>query len=113
LACIGMYGVTAYNAGSRVTEIGVRMALGASRSEAVAMILRGAFGLIAVGLALGLPLTFAAGRFLGNQLYGMNPYDPFVMLTAVTGLGLSALLASLIPALRASRISPAEALRAD
>jgi predicted permease len=113
LACIGMYGVTAYNAGSRVTEIGVRMALGASRRDAVAMILRGAFGLIGIGLTLGLPLTFAAGRFLGNQLYGMNPYDPFVLLTAVAGLALSALLASLIPALRASRISPLEALRAE
>jgi predicted permease len=113
LACIGMYGVTAYNAGSRVTEIGVRMALGASRRDAVAIILRGAFGLIVVGLILGLPLTFAAGRFLGNQLYGMNPYDPFVVLTAVAALGLSAFFASLIPALKASRVSPVEALRAE
>ena len=77
------------------------------------MILRGALGLIVIGLVLGLPLTFAAGRFLGNQLYGMNPYDPFVMLIAVAALGLSALWASLIPALRASRISPLEALRAE
>ena len=113
LACIGMYGVTAFNAGSRVTEIGVRMALGASRRDAVAMILRGAFGLIVVGLVLGLPLTFAAGRFLGNELYGMNPYDPFVVLTAAAALGFSAFLASLIPALKASRISPMEALRAE
>ena len=113
LACIGMYGVTAYNAGSRVTEIGVRMALGASRRNAIAMILRGAFALIFLGLLLGLPLTFVAGRFLGAQLYGMNPFDPFVVLTAVAALGLSACLASAIPALRASRISPAEALRAE
>jgi predicted permease len=113
LVCIGIYGVTAYNAGARVTEIGVRMALGASRRDAVAIILRGAFGLIVLGLVLGLPLTFAAGRFLGNQLYGMNPYNPFVVLTAVGALGLSAFLASLIPALRASRISPVEALRAE
>jgi predicted permease len=113
LACIGMYGVTAFNAGSRVTEIGVRMALGANRRDAVAMILRGAFGLIVIGLVLGLPLTFAAGRLLGNELYGMNPYDPFVVLTAAAALGLSAFLASLIPALRASRTSPMEALRAE
>jgi predicted permease len=113
LACLGIYGVTAYNAASRVTEIGVRMALGASRRDALTMILRGAFGLIAIGLVLGLPLTFAAGRFLGNQLYGMNPYDPIVVLTSVAALGFSALLASLIPALRASRISPMEALRAE
>jgi predicted permease len=113
LACIGMYGVTAYNAGSRVTEIGIRMALGASRRDAVAIILRGAFGLIVIGLVLGLPLTFAAGRFLGNQLYGLNPNDPLVLVASLGALGLSALLASLIPALRASRISPLEALRAE
>jgi len=113
LASIGMYGVTAYNAGSRVTEIGVRMALGASRRDAVVTILRGAFGLILVGLLLGLPLTFAAGRFLGNQLYGTNPNNPIVVLAAVAALGVSAFLASLIPALRASRISPVEALRAE
>jgi ABC-type antimicrobial peptide transport system permease subunit len=89
------------------------MALGASRQDAVALILRGALGLIVLGLMLGLPLTFAAGRFLGSQLYGMNPYNPYVLLTAVAALGFSAFIASLIPALRASRISPVEALRAE
>jgi predicted permease len=113
LACIGMYGVTAYNAGSRVTEIAVRMALGANRRDAVAMVLRGVFVLIMLGLVLGLPLAFAAGRFLGNQLYGFDPYNPFVLLTAVLALGLSAFLPSVIPALKASRISPAQALRAE
>ena len=113
LASIGLYGVTAYNAGLRVNEIGVRMALGADRSHVVALVLRGAFGLIVVGLIVGLPLTFAAGRFLGAQLYGMNPYDPAVTAVAVVTLGLSAFVASLIPALRASLISPLEALRAE
>ena len=75
--------------------------------------LRGAFGLILIGLLLGLPLTAAAGRFLGSQLYGMNPYDPVVTLVAVGALGLSALIASLIPAIRASLISPLEALRLE
>jgi len=113
LASIGLYGVTAYNAGRRVSEIGVRMALGADRGHIVALVLRGAFELILVGLFIGLPLTLAAGRFLGNQLYGMNPYNPVVTLTAVVTLGLSALVASLIPALRASLISPLEALREE
>ena len=113
LASIGLYGVTAYNAGRRVSEIGVRMALGANRSQVVALVLRGAFALILLGLLIGLPLTFAAGRFLGNQLYGMNPYNPAVTLGAVVTLGLSALTASLIPALRASLISPQEALRGE
>jgi ABC-type antimicrobial peptide transport system permease subunit len=89
------------------------MALGANRSHVVALVLRGAFGLILFGLLIGLPLAFAAGRFLGNQLYGMNPYNPVVTLVAVMTLGLSALAASLIPAFRASLISPLEALRAE
>jgi ABC-type antimicrobial peptide transport system permease subunit len=113
LASVGLYGVTAYNAGRRVNEIGVRMALGADRGDIVRMVVRGAFGLILVGLFIGLPLTFAAGRVLGHQLYGMNPYDPVVTLIAAGTLGLSALAASLIPALRASLISPLEALRSE
>jgi macrolide transport system ATP-binding/permease protein len=71
------------------------------------------FPLIGGGLLLGLPLTFAAGRFLGSQLYGMNPYDPTVTLASALALGASALVASLIPALRASFVSPSDALRAE
>jgi ABC-type antimicrobial peptide transport system permease subunit len=113
LASIGMYGVTAYNAGCRTTEIGVRMALGANRSDAVALVLRGAFWPIVCGIVVGMPLAFAAARFLGNQLYGVNPFSPSVTSAAVATLGLSALVASLVPALRTSRISPVEALRAE
>jgi predicted permease len=113
LTCIGMYGATAYNAGCRTTEIGVRMALGANRSDAIALILRGALWLILCGLIAGMPLAFVAGRFLGNQLYGVNPFSPSVTSVALAALGLSALVASLVPALRASRISPVEALRAQ
>jgi predicted permease len=112
LACIGMYGVTAYSAGCRTIEIGVRMALGANRRDAVGLILRGASWLTFCGLMVGLPLVLAAGRFLGNQLYGLNPFSGPVTLMAASALGLSAALASLVPALRASRISPVEALRA-
>lgn len=108
-----LYGVTAYNAGCRINEIGVRMALGADRGDVLALILKGAFALILFGLFVGLPLTFAVGRFLGHQLYCMNPYDPVVMSVAVATLGLSALAASLIPAFRASVISPLQALRAE
>jgi predicted permease len=110
LASIGLYGVAAYNAGRRKIEIGVRMALGARRGQIVTLVLRGAGGLILVGLLIGLPLTFATGRFLGDQLYGTNPYNPAVTLGAVLALGLSALAASLVPALRASLISPLDAL---
>jgi predicted permease len=113
LASIGLYGVTAYNAGLRVGEIGVRMALGADRGQILTMVLRGALMLIALGLTIGFPLTFAAGKFLGSQLYGMNPYNPGVTLVAVLALGFSAMFASLIPAYRASMISPLDALRAE
>jgi len=113
LASIGIYGVTAYNAGRRVNEIGVRMALGADRGDVVRLVVRGAFGLIAGGLCIGLPLMFAAGRVLGNRLYGMSPFDPVVTAAAAGALGLSALAASLAPALRASWISPVDALRVE
>jgi predicted permease len=113
LASIGLYGVTAYNASTRSSEIGLRMALGADRGQVVALVLRGAFRLIGFGLLIGLPLTFAAGRFLGHQLYGTDPYNPVVTLTAFLALGLSGLVASLVPAMRASVISPLDALRAE
>jgi predicted permease len=113
LASIGLYGVTAYNAGRRTNEIGVRMALGANRRHVVALVLRGAFGLVVFGLLAGLPLALSTGQFLGNQLYGMNPHNPLVTLAAVLALGFAALIASLIPAFRASLISPLRALRAE
>ena len=113
LASIGLYGVTAYNAGRRTSEIGVRIALGADRGHVIRLVLRDACGLILLGLCLGIPLTFAAGRFLGSQLNGMSPYNPAVTLATAVTLGLSALVASLIPALRASSISPLEALRVE
>jgi ABC-type antimicrobial peptide transport system permease subunit len=89
------------------------MVLGASRKNVVSLVLRGAFALIIVGLLLGLPLSAMAGRFLGNQLYGLNPYDPAVSIAAVVTLGLCALAAALIPALRASWLSPMDALRVE
>jgi len=113
LASIGLYGVTAYNAGRRLNEIGVRMALGADRGHVVTLVLRGTLMLIVLGLIIGFPLTFATGKFLGSQLYGMNPYNPVVTLVAVLALGLSAMLASVIPAFRASLISPLDALRVE
>ena len=113
LASIGLYGVTAYNVGRRTKEIGVRMALGATPAQAAALTIRGAFALVAIGLVAGFPLALAAGRFLGSQLYGLNPYDPAVILLALLTLSFSTLVAALVPALRASRISPSAALRAE
>jgi predicted permease len=111
LASIGLYGVTAYNVGNRTSEIGVRMALGADPSDVFALILRAALALISFGLLLGIPLSLAAGRFLGSQLYGINQYDPTIIAAAILVLGASALTAALIPAIRATSISPLQALR--
>jgi len=113
LASIGVYGVMAYNVGSRTNEIGVRMALGADRGDVFSLIIRGALALISFGLLPGIPLALAAGRFLGNQLYGINQYDPTIIALAILVLGSSALAAALIPAFRASSILPIQALRAD
>lgn len=113
LASIGLYGVSAYNAGRRVNEIGVRVALGATRANVIALILRGTLSLIAFGLLIGMPLIFAAGRLLGSQLYGVSPYNPGVTLLAVGALGACGIIASLIPAFRASSVSPLDALREE
>jgi predicted permease len=113
LACIGLYGVTTYNVGRRTSEIGVRLALGATPAQGAALIIRGAFTLVAIGLVVGFPLALAAGKFLGSQLYGLNPYDPAAILLAIVTLSISTLVAALVPALRASSICPSEALRAE
>jgi predicted permease len=113
LVSIGMYGLTAYNAGRRVGEIGVRMALGARRSDVVVMVLRGALLLILTGVVIGLPLTFVEGKVLGKLLYGMKSFEPAALIEAVTALSMAAFVASLIPAVRASFVSPVDALRAE
>jgi predicted permease len=111
LASIGLYGVTAYNLGRRTSEIGVRIALGASRGQVLRLVLRGAFLLIAFGLILGIPLSLATSRVLSSQLYGLNPYDPMPIAIAVVVLGLFGLIATLVPGLRAMHVDPMIALR--
>jgi ABC-type antimicrobial peptide transport system permease subunit len=113
LASIGLYGVTAYNVGGRTSEIGVRMALGAGRVDVIRLVLRGASRLIAFGLILGRPQSLATSRVLGSQVYGLSPYDPRFIATAPLILGLFGLVATLVPALRASSISPSQLLRTE
>jgi predicted permease len=113
LASIGLHGVTSYNVGQRIAEIGVCLALGATPAQVAALVVRRAFALVAVGLAVGFPVALAVGKFLGSQLYGLSPYDPAATFLAIVTLSFSTLVAALIPAVRASRISPSEALRAE
>ena len=113
LASVGLYGVTAYSVGRRTGEIGVRMALGATRSGVVSMVLRGAFYQVILGLALGVPVILLGGRFLESQLYRIHPGNPFVLAAAIVILAASAAVAGYIPAHRAASIDPMLALRSD
>ena len=111
LAAIGLYSVTAYTVAQRTNESGIRMALGADRQKVIQMALRGAFRRVLVGLILGLPLAVGAGRLLSTQLYNVQFWDPFALGVAAASLAVCALIAAVIPALRAASISPMNALR--
>jgi len=113
LAAVGIYGVTAYTVAQRTNEIGIRMALGANRTEVVRHVLRGAFTRVALGLGLGLPLAVGAGRLISNQLYGVSFWDPMALGVAAGALALCALAAALVPAAVAASISPMNALRVE
>ncbi len=113
LAAIGLYGVTAYTVAQRTNEIGLRMALGADRRKVLGMVLHGAFRRVAIGLAAGVPLAVGAGRLLSAQLYGVRFWDPVALVVAALSLAVCAFIAALIPAARASSISPMSALRAE
>jgi putative ABC transport system permease protein len=113
LAAVGLYGVMAYTVEQRTHEIGLRMALGADRARVVRMVLRDAFFQIGIGLALGIPLTIVAGRFMSNQLFGVSPWDPKTLIVTTLLLSASALLASWLPASRAASVDPMVALRTE
>jgi putative ABC transport system permease protein len=113
LAAVGLYGVVAYSVSQRTMEIGVRMALGARPGDVVRMIVREGLGLAAGGVAMGLVAAYALARTLTALLYGVAPTDAATFAYASGALLLLALLASYVPARRASAIDPAIAMRAD
>jgi len=113
LAAVGLYGVLAYIVERRTGEIGVRMALGADRRRVVGMVLGGAFWQVGIGLALGIPAAIGAGKLMAAQLFGVDPWDPFMLTLAASLLGLAAFLASAIPAWRAAAVEPMVALRTE
>jgi predicted permease len=111
LASIGLYGRLAYAVVERTREIGIRLALGATRNVVMWAILREVMALVVCGLAIGLPLAIASARAIRSLLYGLAPFDPSTLsVVAVTILGVAA-LAGFIPARRASRVDPMVALR--
>jgi predicted permease len=110
LASVGLYGVMAYSVSQRNQEIGLRMALGAAQGDVVGMVLKQAMVLVALGTAVGLLLSFAVSNVVATILYG-SARDPLTFVTVPVTLALVALVASLVPALRASRVDPLAALR--
>ena len=113
LAAIGLYGVMTYAISRRTSEIGLRVALGADRGRIARMVIRDALHLVATGLVIGIPLALATTRTLEAQLHGVSAGDPYAFGLAIVVLTAAAMLAALLPALRAANVSPIVALRAD
>jgi len=113
LAVVGIYGVIAYFVTRRTRELGVRMALGASRHDVVALIVRQALWPVGLGIGAGLLASLGTARLLSNQLFGVTPADPITFSVVAGTLACVALLASLVPALRAAAADPTSALRSQ
>ncbi|MCC7243046.1 MAG: ABC transporter permease [Acidobacteria bacterium] len=111
LASVGLYGVMAFVVARRRKELGIRLALGADQGTVLWLVMREVLLLLGVGLAVGVPVAVGLGRFVSNQLYGIQPNDPWLGMATVALLAVVSLAAGLIPARRASRINPILALR--
>jgi ABC-type antimicrobial peptide transport system permease subunit len=113
LASVGLYGVMSYFVARRTSEIGIRMALGATRSSVVSMVMRGALWQILIGLVLGIPAALYAGYLMKAMLYGVESYDPMAIAGAPLMLVICATAAGFIPARRAATVEPMQALRTE
>jgi predicted permease len=111
IATVGIFGVVSYQVAQRTNEFGVRLALGASPSGLIRLVVKQAGCIVGLGLVLGLVLSLASGRLLSSQLFGLSAHDPFLLATVSSGLLIIALLATVIPARRAAKVDPMEALR--
>jgi putative ABC transport system permease protein len=113
LALAGIYGAVAFNVAQRTREIGVRVALGARTASVVGMILRKSLAWVATGLGAGVFIALLASRVLGSLLYGVSPHDPGAYAAAAGALLIASVLAAWLPARRAARVDPVEALRSE
>ena len=113
LVATGLYSTLAYHVNNRTVEIGIRMAVGAQRSQVAWIVLRGSLLLTAIGVALGVPLSILTGRALSSVLYGIESTNAPIVFFAILGVAVVAVAASIIPATRAASIDPLKALRSD
>ena len=113
LALVGIYGVVSYAASQRTQEIGVRMALGASRSDILRLVLGRGLILVGIGVVVGLVAAASVSRLVSNLLFGISAVDPVTFILVPLALTAMAILASYVPAFRATRIDPAAALRSE
>lgn len=111
LACIGLYGILSYGVASRINEIGIRMALGAQSRNVLWLVLREAVALVLIGVVVGVPMIIATTRFVSSLLYDLKANDPVSLGLAALVLFVVAMTAGYIPARRATRVDPLEALR--
>jgi ABC-type antimicrobial peptide transport system permease subunit len=113
LAAIGLYGVVAYSVAQRTNELGIRIALGARPGAVRAMVLRDSLAMVLTGLALGILLWLPLQGLVRKLVFGLSPRDPATLVTAAMILSLVGMLAAALPASRAARVDPAQALRAQ
>jgi len=113
LASVGLYGVMSYFVARRTSEIGIRMALGATRSSVVTLVMHGVMGQLLIGFVLGIPASLYAGYLMKSLLYGVASYDWTALAGAPLMLALCATAAGFIPARRAASIDPMQALRTE
>ena len=111
LAAVGLYGVMAFTVARRTRELGIRMALGAQRGSVVRVVMQEVFLLAGIAMGAALPLAFGLGRFIESNLFALKATDPPTLIIATLLLATVALAAGYIPALRATRIDPVDALR--
>ena len=111
LSTVGVYGVISYMVAQRTHEIGIRMALGAHQRRVLGLVVRSGLRLAVIGIVIGLPIAFGLTRLMGGLLYGIGASDPRVFGSIAVLLALVAILASYMPARRATHIDPIEALR--